>query len=81
MTHKIFFSLGLFFFFCTIKAQEAIPFRITKYNNLIIKTLVNNKDSLDLMFQIAMKDALFHLNAPEKLTTFFLKLRSAMEIR
>jgi hypothetical protein len=57
MTHTLFFSLGLFFFFCTIKAQEAIPFRITKYNNLIIKTLVNNKDSLDLMFQIAMKDA------------------------
>jgi hypothetical protein len=57
MTHKLFFSLGLFLSFCTIKAQEAIPFRITKYNNLIIKTLVNDKDSLDLMFQIAMQDA------------------------
>jgi hypothetical protein len=57
MTHKLFFSLGLFFFISTIKAQEAIPFRITKHNNLIIKTLVNNKDSLDLMFQIAMQDA------------------------
>lgn len=40
-----------------IKAQETIPFRITKHNNIIVKTLVNDKDSLDLMFQIAMEDA------------------------
>ena len=40
-----------------IKAQEIIPFRITKHNNIIVKTLVNGKDSLDLMFQIAMEDA------------------------
>ncbi|MGI9583234.1 hypothetical protein ACR1PO_18700 [Chryseobacterium sp. RRHN12] len=41
---------------CTMKAQQTIPFRITKHNNIIVKTLVNQKDSLDLMFQIAMKD-------------------------
>ncbi len=46
-----------------INAQEIIPFRITKYNNIIIKALVNNKDSLDLMFQIAMEDASI---SPEK---------------
>lgn len=39
-----------------IKAQQTIPFRITRHNNIIVKTLVNKKDSLDLMFQIAMKD-------------------------
>lgn len=39
-----------------IKAQETIPFRITRHNNIIVKTLVNKKDSLNLMFQIAMKD-------------------------
>ncbi|HEX7870677.1 MAG TPA: hypothetical protein VF455_11260, partial [Chryseobacterium sp.] len=44
-------SLNLF------KAQEKIPFRITKHNNIIVKTLVNDKDSLHLMFQIAMEDA------------------------
>lgn len=44
-------------FTISISAQEIIPFRITKYNNIIIKTLVNDKDSLDLMFQIAMTDA------------------------
>lgn len=38
-------------------AQETIPFRMTKYNNLIVKTRVNQKDSLDLMFQIAMEEA------------------------
>lgn len=42
--------------FCTMKAQQTIPFRITKHNIIIVKTLVNKKDSLDLMFQIAMKD-------------------------
>lgn len=46
------FSAGFF----GLKAQQTIPFRITKHNNIIIKTLVNKKDSLDLMFQIAMKD-------------------------
>ncbi|WFB67904.1 hypothetical protein [Chryseobacterium sp. WX] len=39
-----------------MKAQETIPFRITRHNNIIVKTLVNKKDSLNLMFQIAMKD-------------------------
>ncbi|KFF02016.1 hypothetical protein [Chryseobacterium luteum] len=47
------FSAGLF----SIHAQQTIPFRITKHNNIIVKTLVNKKDSLDLMFQIAMEDA------------------------
>jgi hypothetical protein len=80
MANKIFFSLGLFFFFCTIKAQEAIPFRITKYNNLIIKTLVNDKDSLDLMFQIAMQDASVSTERTRKADHILLKMRSAMEI-
>ncbi|SHM45010.1 hypothetical protein [Chryseobacterium polytrichastri] len=43
--------------FLVVKAQEKIPFRITKHNNIIVKALVNDKDSLDLMFQIAMEDA------------------------
>lgn len=38
------------------KAQEKIPFRITKHNNIIVKALINDKDSLDLMFQIAMEN-------------------------
>nr|WP_314499772.1 hypothetical protein [uncultured Chryseobacterium sp.] len=39
------------------KSQETIPFRITKHNNIIVKALVNDTDSLHLMFQIAMEDA------------------------
>lgn len=48
----ILLSAGLY----GMKAQQTIPFRITRHNNIIVKTLVNKKDSLNLMFQIAMKD-------------------------
>ncbi|GGG64637.1 hypothetical protein [Epilithonimonas arachidiradicis] len=51
-------------FTIALNAQEIIPFRITKYNNIIVKTVVNEKDSLDLMFQIAMQDASI---SPERL--------------
>lgn len=54
---KIISSLLLLSFLSTIQSQEIIPFRITKHNNIIVKTLVNDKDSLDLMFQIAMEEA------------------------
>lgn len=54
---KICFFSFLLLSISFVKAQETIPFRITKHNNIIVKTLVNDKDSLDLMFQIAMEDA------------------------
>ncbi|WP_160138753.1 hypothetical protein [Chryseobacterium sp. c4a] len=57
MLKKTVFSLLFSAVFFGIKAQQNIPFRITKHNTIIIKTLVNKKDSLDLMFQIAMKEA------------------------
>lgn len=40
-----------------VTAQKKITFRLTDHNNIIIKTLVNEKDSLHLMFQVAMMDA------------------------
>ncbi len=46
------------------KSQETVPFRITKHNNIIVKALVNEKDSLHLMFQIAMENASI---SPEKI--------------
>lgn len=64
-TRVILFAF-IFLFPNFINAQEIIPFRITKYNNIIIKALVNNKDSLNLMFQIAMEDASI---SPERLNT------------
>jgi len=57
MFKKIIFITSSLLFSNLINAQEIIPFRITKHNNIIVKTLVNDKDSLDLMFQIAMEDA------------------------
>lgn len=44
-------------FFVSSKAQTVIPFHLTEHNNIILKTLVNDKDSLNLMFQLAMEDA------------------------
>lgn len=55
--HKALFFLFVLLSFTAVKAQQVIPFHLTKHNNIILKTLVNNKDSLHLMFQIAMQDA------------------------
>ncbi|MDH6253323.1 hypothetical protein M2347_003050 [Chryseobacterium sp. H1D6B] len=57
MFKKIIFIFLLSAGFISANAQETIPFRLTKHNNIIVKALVNDKDSLDLMFQIAMGDA------------------------
>ncbi|MCD1117437.1 hypothetical protein [Chryseobacterium turcicum] len=57
MLKKIAFGLSVMVSLALLQAQETIPFRITKHNNIIVKTLVNDKDSLHLMFQIAMEDA------------------------
>ncbi|MFZ4927944.1 hypothetical protein [Chryseobacterium sp. Mn2064] len=56
MLKKIIFLFLVFISSSLVKAQQTIPFRITQHNNIIVKALINQKDSLDLMFQIAMKD-------------------------
>jgi len=53
-TFFLFISLGINSY---IQAQEVIKFRISENNNIIVKALVNDTDSLDLMFQIAMDNA------------------------
>lgn len=57
MLKKLVFGLLFIAVSMIINAQEIIPFRLTKHNNIIVKTLVNDKDSLHLMFQIAMEEA------------------------
>ena len=57
MLKKFVLGLSLIAGSMIVNAQEIIPFRLTKHNNIIVKTLVNDKDSLHLMFQIAMEDA------------------------
>lgn len=38
-------------------AQTVIPFTLSDHNNMLVKAVVNDTDSLHLMFQVAMKDA------------------------
>ncbi|WP_051349312.1 hypothetical protein [Chryseobacterium gregarium] len=57
MFSKTFFTTFLLLSVSVVKAQQIIPFWITTHNNIIVKALVNYKDSPDLMFQIAMEDA------------------------
>lgn len=56
MKNNFYILFGLFCFTYG-NAQKVIPFRLTEYNNMIVKALVNEKDSLNLMFQIAMENA------------------------
>ena len=54
---KLFIFFGLGICSATAFSQVVTPFRLTKHNNILVKTVVNKSDSLDLMFQIAMEDA------------------------
>lgn len=57
MTKKC--ALLITFFIVSITstfAQEIIPFRMNGHYNIIVKALLNNRDSADLMFQIAMRE-------------------------
>jgi len=56
-TKTISLILGLTLVSSVVQAQKSIPFRLTHENTIILKTMVNKKDSLHLMFQIAMEDA------------------------
>ena len=36
--------------------KSVIPFRLTPYNNIIVKAVLNNQDSVKLMFHTAASD-------------------------
>lgn len=59
MMLKITISLILNIVLCVsvLNAQEIIPFKLNNHYNIIVKALINNKDSANLMFQIAMHEA------------------------
>lgn len=65
----IFISLGLLINTAFLKAQEYIPFKMTAHNTIIVKAILNHRDSLDLMFQIAMKDASISADGMKKAPT------------
>lgn len=46
-----------------------IPFRITAYNNIILKATLNNKDTVNLMLHTASSDITLTEEATRKLTT------------
>ena len=50
----------------TIQAQDIIPFRLNKHNNILVKALINQKDSVELMFQIAMQEGSLAPNRKNK---------------
>ncbi|MBA8986594.1 hypothetical protein [Sphingobacterium cellulitidis] len=37
-------------------AQEIIPFRLNNHHNILVKAIINEVDSVELMFQIAMQE-------------------------
>jgi len=45
------------FSFSTAKSQEKIPFRLNEHYNILVDGLINQRDSVVLMFQIAMREA------------------------
>lgn len=45
------------FSFSTAKSQEKIPFRLNEHYNILVDGVINQRDSVVLMFQIAMREA------------------------
>ena len=75
------FILGLFSMLTlNVLAQNkksVIPFRLTAYNNIIIKALLNNQDSVKLMFHTAATDVSLIESAVQKLKS--IKINGKMD--
>ncbi|MCH5717608.1 retropepsin-like aspartic protease [Niabella hibiscisoli] len=80
MQHFIFLLLSLLSSISLVKAQPVlrsadnksshrIPFRITAYNNIIIKAAINEKDTVNLMLHTASSDITLTEEAVKKLNT------------
>ncbi|MBB1139147.1 hypothetical protein [Myroides sp. WP-1] len=54
------------FSFSTVKSQEKIPFRLNEHYNILVDGLINQRDSVVLMFQIAMREASLASNRKTK---------------
>ena len=50
------FILIFLFFSSNLIAQDRIPFVLTKYNNIVIQSILNETDTLNLMFHTAAGD-------------------------
>lgn len=71
--------LGIFtFLYVSVSAQRgeantkgrySIPFRLTSYNNILIKAVLNNRDTVDLMLHTASNDVTLTEEAMVKMKT------------
>lgn len=52
------FCIFIFAILCTqVNAQQVVPFKLNGANNILVTGVLNEKDTLALMFQIAMNEA------------------------
>lgn len=55
--------------FSTAKGQEKIPFRLNEHYNILVDGLINQQDTVVLMFQIAMREASLAPNRTNKVAS------------
>ncbi len=63
---SLIFILLAIFFSSVIKSQEIIPFKMNGHYNILVESIINKKDTVDLMFQIAMREASLSPNRTHK---------------
>ena len=51
------------------KGQDTIPFKLNDHYNILVKALINEMDSADLMFQISMQEASLSPNRERKMSS------------
>lgn len=69
MIKSIFYLLSVFFCNAVSFAQEkemAIPFQLTEYNNISIRAILNEKDTINLMFHTAASSVTLTEDATKK---------------
>ncbi|MBB2144841.1 hypothetical protein GM921_05055 [Pedobacter sp. LMG 31464] len=66
---SFFCSISVFILFCPLFlfAQTKIPFELTDYNNLKIKAIINQKDTVNLMFHTAANSLTLTEEATKKI--------------
>ncbi|WP_413512048.1 hypothetical protein [Myroides odoratus] len=52
-----------------VKGQEIIPFKMNGHYNIVVESIINKKDTVDLMFQIAMREASLAPNRTHKVAS------------
>ena len=56
MRTRLFFSLAFLYIYVGARTQDTIPFRLSPQNNMVISTVLNQKDTVSLMFHTGVSD-------------------------